>query len=305
MAMIQNELNVKPPLKRRIVLADVAGFCFGVRRSVEMVTAARRERTDKITTLGPIIHNEQVTRRLQNEGVDAATQVKEITEGTVVLSAHGVSPQVRQEVQERGLEVIDVTCPFVTKVHRTARQLVEQGYQLLLVGDHGHTEVKGVLGAVEGAVTVVSSVEEARQVELGRKVGIVSQTTQKLETFAAIVGEVAKRAGEVRAINTICGATDELQEAARKLAREVDVVIVIGGRKSANTRRLRDTCEKEGVPAYHIETKEEIQEEWLEGKEVIGVTAGASTPDWLIEEVIAHLNGGEMPANLRLKHPDE
>lgn len=305
MVMMQKVTCINSSLKRRIVLADVAGFCFGVRRAIEMVTAARRARSDKITTLGPIIHNEQVTRRLQEEGVDVATQVSEITEGTVVLSAHGVSPQLRREVQDRGLEVIDVTCPFVTKVHRAARQLVEQGYQLLIVGDHGHTEVKGVIGAVEGAVTVVSNVEEVRQVELGRKVGIVSQTTQKAETFAAIVGEVAKRAGEVRAINTICGATDELQEAARKLAREVDVVIVIGGRKSANTRRLRDTCEKEGVPAYHIETKEEIREEWLEGKEVIGVTAGASTPDWLIEEVIAHLNGGAMPEGLQLKHPDE
>jgi 4-hydroxy-3-methylbut-2-enyl diphosphate reductase len=301
----QNNVGVQAPPKRKIVLADVAGFCFGVRRAVDIVRMSRRERPGTITTLGPLIHNEQVTRRLQEEGVRQASHLDDITEGTVVLSAHGVSPRVRQEALERGLEVIDVTCPFVTKVHRMAKQLLGQGYQLLLVGDHGHTEVKGVVGAVGGAISVVSHVEELRQIRLGHKVGVIAQTTQKAETFAAIVGEVAKRVGEVRAINTICGATDELQEAARRLAREVDVVLVIGGHQSANTRRLRETCEQEGVPAYHIETKEEIQATWLEGKEVIGVTAGASTPDWLIEEIIAYLNGGELPANFRLKHPDE
>jgi 4-hydroxy-3-methylbut-2-enyl diphosphate reductase len=231
--------------------------------------------------------------------------LSEITEGTVVLSAHGVAPQVLQQARTQGLAVIDVTCPFVTKVHRVAKQLIEQGYQLLLVGDQGHTEVKGVVGAVNGNVIIVSTPEEVETLALGKKVGIVSQTTQSAENFGTIVGAVAQRVPDVRAVNTICGATDELQDAARRLAREVDIVLVIGGKRSANTRRLRDTCEQQGVPAYHIETREEIEETWLEGKELIGVTAGASTPDWLILEIVAHLNGGELPPDLTLHHPDE
>lgn len=300
----QHEQNSRTP-SRRVILAEVAGFCFGVRRAVDMTLAARQERFGKLTTLGRIIHNEQVIERLRGEGVDTARELNEIQEGTVVLSAHGVAPAVRQHARRAGLSIVDVACPFVTKVHRAAKQLVEQGYQLLLVGDPGHTEVNGIIGAVDGEVTVVSAPEDVASVAMGKKVGIVSQTTQSAETFARIVAEVARRVEDVRAINTICGATDELQDAARKLAGEVDVVIVIGGRSSANTRRLRDACEREGVPAYQVETADEIREEWLEGKDVIGVTAGASTPDWLIQDVIASLNGGEAPADLVVHHPDE
>ncbi len=293
---------------RRIVLARVAGFCFGVRRAVEMTQAARRERIGRLTTLGPIIHNEQVIARLQTEGVETAPTLEAIPEGTVVLSAHGVAPTVLQQARAQGLDIVDVTCPFVTKVHRMAKQLYEQGYQVLLVGDPGHTEVKGVMGAVEaigGCVTRVSTPEDVRGLKLSKKVGIVSQTTQRAEDLAAIVAAVSRVAAEVRVYNTICGATDELQEAASQMAREVEVALVIGGKKSANTRRLRQLCEEEGVPAYHIETADEIEPAWLEGKTVIGLTAGASTPDWIIEEVARALNAGELPADWRLHHPDE
>ncbi len=297
--------NCQNNIKRRIVLAEVAGFCFGVRRAVDMVNQARQERTEHITMLGPLVHNAQVVERMRVQGVETENSLENIRQGTVVLSAHGVAPKVRDSARERGLTLLDVTCPFVTKVHRTAKQLIEQGYELLLVGDHGHTEVKGVVGAVEGKVTVVSTVEEVKDRVFGKKVGILSQTTQKAENYAAIVAEVARRVPDVRAINTICGATDELQAAAVKLAREADVVIVIGGQQSANTRRLRETCEKQGVPAYQIETAADIQEVWLADKTVIGLTAGASTPDWLIEEVAVRLNGGNLPDDWELHHPDE
>lgn len=300
------EVTYPPPVKtRRIVLAKAAGFCVGVRRAVEMVMKTRQSRWGKMTMLGPLIHNEQTIERLKAVGVDTAPRLTDIHEGTVVISAHGVAPSVREQAAAQGLEVVDTTCPFVTKVHRAAKQLITEGYQLLLVGDRGHTEVEGVLGAVDGQATVVASLEELNQVELGRKVGVVAQTTQKADTFAAIVSAVAKRVQEVRAINTVCGATDTLQDAARQLAREVDVVIVIGGRKSANTRRLRETCAGEGVPAYQVETAADIREEWLEGAQTIGVTAGASTPDWLIYDIIASLNGGVVPPDLKVRHPDE
>jgi 4-hydroxy-3-methylbut-2-enyl diphosphate reductase len=293
---------------RRIVLAEVAGFCFGVQRAVQITESARRERHGRLTTLGPIIHNDQVIARLKAQGVDTAPALAAIPDGTVVLSAHGVAPEVVKQAREQGLEIVDVTCPFVTRVHRMARQLYEQGYQILLVGDPGHTEVKGVIGAVEsigGTVTLVNSPEQVRGLTLGKKVGLVCQTTQRGDNWAAIVAEVSRIAGEVRAYNTICNATDELQDAAVRLARQVEVAIVVGGRKSANTRRLRQLCADQGIPAYHIETADEIEDVWLEGKEIIGLTAGASTPDWLIEDVARRLNGGELPADWRLHHPDE
>src|SRR5579859_762821 len=271
--------------QRRIVLAEVVGFCFGVKRAVDLAQAARRGISGPVTTLGPIIHNEQVIDRLRAEGIDTTSKLEHIREGPVVLSAHGVAPTVMAQARAQGLDVVDVTCPFVTRVHRTACQLHEQGYQILLVGDQGHTEVNGVVGAVEavgGTVTVVSTPEQVRDLSLSRKVGIVCQSTERGDNWAAIVGEVIRKAIDVRAVNTICGATDELQAAAVRLARQVDVAIVIGGRQSANTRRLRQLCADEGIPAYQIETAEEIDPKWLEGRERIGITAGASTPDWLI-----------------------
>ncbi len=301
-----------PPKRRRIVLAQVTGFCFGVKRAVEMANAARRTRQDRMTVLGPIVHNPQVIARMDNDGIGTSNDLDSIREGTVVLSAHGVAPSIVAQAKSQGLNILDVTCPFVTKVHRTAKQLYDQGYQVLLVGDHGHTEVKGVVGTVEaegGRVTVVASVEEVIALRnakgLGKKVGLVSQTTQRNVDFGGIVGEVARTATDVRAVNTICNATDELQDAAVNLARSVEMVIVVGGRKSANTQRLRQLCADQGVAAYHIETAVEIDPDWLEGIEVIGITAGASTPDWSIEEVARALNYGELPDDWNLHHPDE
>jgi small subunit ribosomal protein S1 len=301
-----------PVRKRRIVLAQVAGFCFGVKRAVDIANAARLEHTGTMTLLGPIVHNEQVIARMQAEGIGTAPALEAIQEGTVVLSAHGVAPAVVAQARAQGLNILDVTCPFVTKVHRSAKQLYDQGYQVLLVGDQEHTEVKGIVGAVEalgGNVTVVSTADDVRALQaaakLSKKVGLVSQTTQRNGNFGEIVGEVAKTAADVRAVNTICNATDELQDAAVRLARQTEVVIVVGGRKSANTRRLRQLCEEQGVPAYHIETAEEIEPAWLENKTEIGLTAGASTPDWIIEEVACALNDGVLPDDWRLHHPDE
>lgn len=294
--------------KRTVILAEVAGFCFGVRRAVELTEKARLERNGKITTLGSLVHNEQVIAKLAEQGVGRAEKLIQINSGTVVLSAHGVAPATLREAKQQGLNVLDVTCPFVTKVHRAAKLLHEQGYQVILVGDEGHTEVRGVMGALEeigGKAYLVSKPEQIAQMSLDKKVGVVSQTTQMNDTLGAIVAEICKRASEVRVMNTICNATEELQEAAVRLSKQVEVVLVIGGSKSANSNRLRSLCEAQGVPAYRIETEAEIQEGWLEGKTRIGITAGASTPDWMIENVAKAVNGGFLPENWRLHHPDE
>ena len=306
--MTKTTAPLQAPPTRRIVVARVAGFCFGVKRAMDMVEAARRERPEAITMLGPLVHNQQVIGRMEREGVGTAAHLEAISEGTVVLSAHGVAPAIPLQARAQGLNVLDATCPFVTKVHRMAKRLREQNYQILLVGDAGHTEVRGVTGAVEalgGTVYLVASVAEVRGLTLGKKVGIISQTTQQAATFAAIVAEVCRTVPDVRALNTICGATDALQEAAADMARQAEVAIVIGGRSSANTRRLRDLCEAQGVPAYHIETADEILPEWIAESSVIGLTAGASTPDWIIEDVARRLNGGSLPDDWRLDHPEE
>ena len=299
---------VAAPLKRRIILAEVAGFCFGVRRAVEKTQAARRDRAGQLTVLGPLVHNSQVIERLKESGVETAGSMNEVPVGTVVVSAHGAAPIVLRQAQERGLDLIDTTCPFVSKVHRSAKLLVQQGYHVLLVGDPGHTEVAGVIGAIEeigGSIDLVSSPDQVAAIQLGKKVGIVSQTTQQSENFARIVAEVCKSVPDVRALNTVCNATEELQEAAVRLARQCDTVLVIGGSASANTRRLRKLCEEQGVPAYHIETAADIDMTWLEGKRVVGLTAGASTPDWMIEGVARAVNGGDLPEDWSLRHPDE
>jgi (E)-4-hydroxy-3-methyl-but-2-enyl pyrophosphate reductase len=290
---------------RKVVLARTAGFCYGVQRAVDIVMEARSRRYGRLTSLGPIVHNNQVAAKLSAEGVEAAADLGEISDGAVILSAHGVSPATADQARKQGLEIVDVTCPFVTRVHRTAQALLDQGYQLLLLGDPEHSEVKGIVGAVGGRVEVIRGLADLADIKLGRKVGIVTQTTQKPDMFASVVAEVSKSVFDVRAFNTICNATDELQEAAVDLARQVDAVIVVGGRQSANTARLREICEAEGVPAYHVETADEILDEWLDGRETIGLTAGASTPDWLIEEVAKRLNDGVLPDDFVIQHPDE
>lgn len=298
--------RLKP--KRKVVVARVAGFCFGVQRAVDQVMAVRRERWGKLTSLGPIVHNGQVVERLAASGVETAADLGDVRDGAVILSAHGVAPETKVRAAEQGLVVIDVTCPFVTRVHKSAVMLIEHGYQLLVLGDKRHTEVRGIVGAVRaagGACTVVSNADELNDIKLGRRVGIVTQTTERAEDFGRLVAEVSKRAFDVRAFNTICNATDELQEAAAELARRVDVVFVVGGRNSANTARLRVICEAEGVPAYHIETAEEIEESWLDGRQIVGITGGASTPDWLIEAAARRVNGGELPEGFVVNHPDE
>ncbi len=292
---------------RKIIVAKAAGYCFGVRRAVQMAQQARSEGAGGVVMLGKLIHNPQEIARLKAQGIETVARLEEVSGETVVLSAHGVPPSVSRRAKEQGLTLVDTTCPFVTKVHRAAVKLFQEGYQVMLLGDRGHTEVIGITGAVEeagGTLQVVSAPEEIAELRLSKKVGVLSQTTQTAASFGAVVAAISVRAQEVKAINTICGATDELQSAAVELARRCEIVLVVGGKMSANTRRLRDLCEAEGVPAYHIETPDEIEENWLSRRTCIGVTAGASTPDWLIEAVVLSLNGGVLPENWLLNHPD-
>lgn len=275
----------------RVIVAEHAGFCFGVRRAIELVTRAV-ETGGPLTTLGPLIHNPQEVERLAASGVHVATSVDDATDGRVVMPSHGAPIETIKCATEKGHEIIDATCPYVAKVHRTVRELAHAGFQVVVVGDQGHSEVKGILSAAGPSAVAISSRKEAAEREWTGRIGVVAQTTQTADRFDAVVAVIRRTADDVRAVNTICVATRQRQEAIQDVAPEVDVVFVIGGRNSANTNRLRELCEAEGVLTHHIETASEIEDDWLTGKKTAGITAGASTPDWLIEEVKSRLEKG-------------
>lgn len=272
----------------KVIVAEQAGVCFGVKRALDLVNKEAEQR-DELSTLGPLIHNPQVVKMLEEQGVRVVKDVSE-AKMCVVLPSHGVTDEVLAAAQEAGLDIIDATCPFVANVHKRARALAEGGYLVVVVGDEGHSEVKGIKSAAGENTVVISSSEEVDNYDWqGKKVGVVCQTTKTPESFGEIVGKIAARAKEVQAFNTICYATQERQKAAAALAPEVDVMIVVGGRNSANTTRLAEICGETGVPTYHVETADEISEDWFVGVSVVGVTAGASTPQWIIDDVTQRL----------------
>ena len=273
----------------KVVVADQAGVCFGVKRALDLVEA-EAEKGGALATLGPLIHNPQVVRRLEERGVRVVRDVSEVEGGAIVMPSHGVPRDVQDSAEKAGLRVIDATCPFVANVHKVVRRLAAHGYLVVVVGDAGHSEVKAILSAAGEGAVVISSAEEVNERDWsGRKVGIVSQTTQTPERFGEIVGRIAAQAKEVVAHNTICYATHDRQSAARELAPKVDAMFVVGGHNSANTNRLAEICRESGVPTFHIETAEEIDESAVKGFQVVGLTAGASTPDWIIDGVKTRL----------------
>ncbi|MDH7601958.1 MAG: 4-hydroxy-3-methylbut-2-enyl diphosphate reductase [Armatimonadota bacterium] len=273
----------------KVVVADRAGVCYGVRRALEIVESELRKGR-KLATLGPLIHNPQAVKRLEERGVKVVQDIAELDDGAIVMPSHGVPKAIREAAERAGLQVVDATCPFVAKVHRVVRRLAEHGYEVVVIGDPGHSEVKGILSAAGENAVVVSSVQDVEGLDwTAKKVGIVCQTTQTPEHFGEIVGRIAARAAEVVAHNTICYATHDRQSAARSIAPKVDAMFVVGGRNSANTNRLAEICRECGVRTYHIETADEIDPEALRGCTVVGLTAGASTPDWVIEEVKSRL----------------
>lgn len=277
----------------QIYVTESAGFCFGVKRAVAMAFEATQQHPGEVHTLGPIIHNPQVVEKLAKEGARTIESLDEATQGVIILRSHGAaSPAVADEARARGLTVVDATCPFVKKAQVYTRRLVEEGYTVILVGDHGHPETQSVLGHAGGEVLVFENAEEyklQRSKMKGKKVGIIAQTTQAYGQFTALVVECLKDAEEVRAYNTICDATDISQTDTLAMAERVEVMVVIGGKNSANTARLADLCRQAGKVAYHIETVDELQDGWFKDVEQVGVTAGASTPDWSINEVVERL----------------
>ena len=267
-----------------------AGYCWGVERALDIVTetaAANPEQT--VRTLGPIIHNPHVVQALEEKGVLSVNALEEMSSGTVIIRTHGVPPQTYEQAKITGLNVVDATCPLVTLVQNKAKQLVQEGYHLVIFGNPKHPEVIGTIGHAGGKATVIERPEDVADVQLPKRVGVVVQTTQETELLAALLSHLAPRCKEIKIFNTICNPTIERQEAARELARAVEVVIVVGGKNSSNTRHLAEVCREEGATAYHIEEAAELDPVWVKGVGDIGVTAGASTPGWLMDQVVERL----------------
>ncbi|RJP70950.1 MAG: 4-hydroxy-3-methylbut-2-enyl diphosphate reductase [Candidatus Abyssobacteria bacterium SURF_17] len=272
-------------MKRSVQIAEQAGYCFGVRRALDMVKEHLTGHDKRVYSLGPIIHNPQVVEEFRKRGLTPVESLASVSEGVLVIRSHGVEKELLEEAHRKGLEVVDATCPFVKNAQRLARQLSEDGYQVLIVGEEAHPEVKGILSYCGENTLVVSSVEHLEGKAISPKAGILAQTTQSQERFIKIVHAVLLVAYECRVFNTICNATLARQTAAVELAGAVDVMFVIGGRNSANTARLAELCRAGGTTTYHIETADEIMPEMVSGKQRIGITAGASTPSTHIEAV--------------------
>jgi 4-hydroxy-3-methylbut-2-enyl diphosphate reductase len=272
-------------------IAKTAGFCWGVRRTVDKVMEVADGAGGPVVTLGPIIHNPQAVAQMREKGVKTANLVSEVADGTtVVVRTHGAVRQELEEARARHLTVVDGTCPYVKYPQAMAQRLSREGYHVVIVGDANHAEVKGVLSYCEGPYTVVKPGAAIPEIK-AKKVGVVAQTTCIGADFQRVVAALALSHREVRVVNTICSDTEERQQDARALAREVDAVVVVGGKNSANTRHLAEICREIQPRTWHVETEAELRPEWFEGCATVGLSAGASTPDWLVQGVAGWLRG--------------
>ena len=273
-----------------ITVAEHAGACYGVQRALDLVRHVAEEATSPVHTLGPLIHNPEVVAGLARSGVGVVSEVPNEPGSTLVLRTHGVVPEVEDLARERGLSVVDATCPYVKRVHHAAERLQREGYQVLVVGEAGHPEVEAILGHAPGA-RAVADVAALDGIALKKRVGVVVQTTQAKSRLDEVVSALMARVPEVCVVNTICEATSERQQAARELAARSDVMVVIGGRNSANTTRLAEICRDACGRTHHVERPDELLAPWFDGAERIGITAGASTPTSQIDEAKARIFG--------------
>lgn len=274
-----------------INVAKTAGFCFGVKRAVDQVyEQTEKENGKKIYTYGPIIHNEEVVKDLRSRGVEVIHSEEELaalTEGIVIIRSHGVPKRIYDLLEERKLQYVDATCPFVKKIHNIVKKASEEGSYVIIIGNPEHPEVQGIMGWSLLPVTVIQDVEEAEQLSLPeeQKICIVSQTTFNYNKFKDLVEIISKKRYDISVLNTICNATKERQTEAKSIAKGVDAMIVIGDKHSSNTQKLFEICKKACNNTYYIQTLDDLDMNQLRSVETVGITAGASTPNKIIEEV--------------------
>lgn len=299
----------------KIEIAKNSGFCFGVKRAVNMAIEAADNGC--VYSLGELIHNPREIERLStwvktadNLGAISETVVGEPRKRKVVIRSHGVGPRVYEEAAKLGLEIVDATCPFVKKAQQAARELYKAGWQVVIVGDHNHPEITGIRAWTEDTAWIAANAQEALKLPEAEKIGVVVQTTQTQANLAAVLAVLKSRYGEVYCRNTICRATQDRQEAAAELASQVDLMLVIGGKNSANTKKLLQICQENGAKALLIEGADELSVDLFDGVRSVGVCAGASTPDWIIEEVVVKMtenteNNEVMEQEVKNEMPEE
>ena len=273
-----------------VTVAKTAGFCFGVKRAVEKVYEQIEKGKTPIYTFGPIIHNEEVVRDLEERGVkvlETAEELRQLTDGVVVIRSNGVGKDIYDILEKNGIEIIDATCPFVKKIHRIVSEQNENGRRVIIVGNGKHPEVEGIKGWGNDDTLVIETAEEFEKLQIsdGEKLCIVAQTTFNYNKFQDLVEKISKTRYDILVLNTICNATQERQVEARQIASQVDVMIVIGGRNSSNTQKLYEICRRECKETYYIQTLKDFKPEKAGSVRSVGITAGASTPNQIIEEV--------------------
>jgi len=272
-------------------LANTAGFCFGVKRAVETVYEQVKKYQGKpIYTYGPIIHNQEVIKDMREKGVsviDSEEELQKLSSGVVIIRSHGVPKRIYELLEEQGLECVDATCPFVKKIHRIVEEESKKGKHIVIIGDANHPEVQGIKGWSEKEVTIIKTEEEARAFSVNPKTDIcvVSQTTFNYNKFKYLVEIISEKHYNVNVLNTICSATKERQTEAERIAKEVDVMIVIGDKHSSNTQKLFEICHSACANTYYIQTLDDLDLNQLQSVQTVGITAGASTPNNIIEEV--------------------
>lgn len=271
----------------QIKLAKNYGFCFGVKRAIKIA-----EDSTNAYTIGPLIHNnEEINRLKSNFNVTTLQNISEAKDvKKAIIRTHGITKGDLKDLQASGAQIIDATCPYVTKPQQICEKMSDEGYDVVIFGDENHPEVRGVQSYAKNGAHVVLSVEELENIRLHNKIAVVSQTTRKIEEFSKIVCYLTSKYKEVRVFNTICNATFENQDAAKELAKDADVMVIIGGKNSSNTKQLLTISKDFCKDSFLVENENELQEEWFENKNLCGITAGASTPDWIIDKIIGKIS---------------
>lgn len=269
----------------KIQVAQSAGFCFGVRRAIDIALQAARTEQD-VYMLGEIVHNESVVDQIQRAGIRVVDRIDDIPAGVLLFRAHGSTPETYAEAEARGLKIVDATCPMVLEIHRIVRNLHAEGYQIVIIGDHNHDEVRGIAGQAPGARVVAAPADLEGWDRRYSKLGVVVQSTQSLGNVQQILPQLVRFSREIRFINTICKPTTDHQSEICQMPRHNDIMIIVGSYTSANTRRLTELSQSINPRTYQVQTAADVRAEWFEGVETVGISAGASTPDVLIREVV-------------------
>jgi 4-hydroxy-3-methylbut-2-enyl diphosphate reductase len=275
-------------LNMKVIVAEQCGFCHGVKNAISMAEKILAEKKE-VYSLGPIIHNNDMVERLAKAGLKTVDDAEEIVSGTVLIRSHGAAPEQISKLKEKGLDIIDATCVLVKRVQQIAGQLNQDGYKVVIIGDENHPEVQAVVGCADD-VAVIADESDLHKLPKNGRLGVVCQTTKGPEQFSRMLGAIAKWGfSELKVINTLCKETIRRQESAVELCKQVDVMFVLGGLKSSNTRRLAELCKKYNNQTFHLQNWKEFDKSIVFGKTTAGVTAGASTPEWIIDEFVKNL----------------